>query len=143
MDNVFVTDSLDGKVDVLIPTDDFYPMAGCAIRRSAMPADKLFRDAWRLDSINARVEEDFIGSLEISHNLRRQSREIELEPLDKIYILNIPGTNIQSIEDQREEIRAKYRTIQTELDACTNTQHLREVLVSYGLIGEPFLNPLT
>ena len=61
----------------------------------------------------------------ISHDIRRQKRSEEFQPLDEVIMKQIPGTDTQAIEAQRQAIRDKYTTIQTTIDAA---QHSEEPL---------------
>ena len=66
---------------------------------------------------------------EIGHNIRRANRAKEFEPLDEIIAKQIPGNDISQIELQRQTIRDKYALIQTQIDAASNADDIKSVLV--------------
>lgn len=67
----------------------------------------------------------------ISHDIRRQQRAEEFQPLDEVIMKQIPGTDIQAIEAERQLIRDKYATIQTNIDLATDAETLREIVESF------------
>jgi hypothetical protein len=64
----------------------------------------------------------------ISHNIRRQKRAEEFEPLDQLIMKQIPGTDVQSVEAERQTIRDKYATIQTTIDEAENSNELLNIV---------------
>lgn len=66
----------------------------------------------------------------ISHDIRRQKRTEEFKPLDQVIMKQIPGTDIQSIEAERQAIRDKYAEVQTNIDLATDAETLREIVES-------------
>jgi hypothetical protein len=60
----------------------------------------------------------------ISHEIRRQKRSEEFEPLDAVIMKQIPGTDVQAIEAERQLIRDKYAEIQTNIDAAETDNEL-------------------
>lgn len=66
----------------------------------------------------------------ISHDIRRQKRAEEFKPLDEVIMKQIPGTDVQAVEAQRQEIRDKYSQIQSDIDSATDTQELKNILNS-------------
>lgn len=81
-----------------------------------LPKSRLYRNAW--DDSNP---EDFVAvngakAKQVAHERRRLHRFLELDPLDKEIALNIPGTDIGKIEQQRQKIRDKYAVIQDDID---------------------------
>jgi hypothetical protein len=44
----------------------------------------------------------------ISHEIRRQHRAAEFDPLDQVIMRQIPGTDVVAIETERQLIRDKY-----------------------------------
>jgi hypothetical protein len=71
-------------------------------------------------------------SKEIAHQLRRNQRLSEFEPLDNTIARRIPGTDIAAVEAQRQAIRDKYATMQEMIDAA-NT--FREIKVAIAEIA--------
>jgi len=64
----------------------------------------------------------------ISHDIRRQKRSEEFKPLDEVIMKQIPGTDTQAVEAQRQSIRDKYTTIQTTIDAAQNSEELLAIV---------------
>lgn len=60
----------------------------------------------------------------ISHNIRRQRRAEEFQPLDEVIMKQIPGTDVAAIEAERQVIRDKYSTIQTDIDTAQSSEEL-------------------
>ena len=67
---------------------------------------------------------------EISHNIRREKRTKEFEPLDNLIAKKIPGTNETQIEAQRQEIRDRYAQMQIEIDQAQSPEELKSILTS-------------
>ena len=65
---------------------------------------------------------------EIVHTARRKARTEEFKPYDEIIMKQIPGNDFDNAEAERVKIRAKYATIQEEIDACTDAEQLKEKL---------------
>ena len=66
----------------------------------------------------------------ISHDIRRQKRAEEFAPLDEVIMKQIPGTDVQAVEAERQEIRDKYSQIQSDIDSATDTQELKNIVNS-------------
>lgn len=64
----------------------------------------------------------------IAHDIRRQHRSEEFKPLDEVIMKQIPGTDIQAVEQQRQLIRDKYATIQTKIDIAENSDELLSIV---------------
>lgn len=64
----------------------------------------------------------------ISHNIRRQRRAEEFQPLDEVIMKQIPGTDVQAVEAERQLIRDKYTTIQTAIDTAQNSSELLTIV---------------
>lgn len=64
----------------------------------------------------------------ISHDMRRQRRAEEFKPLDEVIMKQIPGTDVQQVEQQRQLIRDKYAAIQTEIDDAADVDTLKSIL---------------
>jgi cephalosporin hydroxylase len=64
----------------------------------------------------------------ISHDIRRQKRSEEFQPLDEVIMKQIPGTDTQAIEAERQLIRDKYTTIQTTIDSAHNSEELLAIV---------------
>ena len=66
----------------------------------------------------------------IAHQMRREARAKEFEPLDEKIAKQIPGTSIEDVEAQRQLIRDKYQVIQEQLNAATSVEELKAKLVN-------------
>lgn len=66
----------------------------------------------------------------ISHDIRRQKRAEEFQPLDEVIMKQIPGTDVNAIEAERQVIRDKYATIQTDIDSAENSEELATIVNS-------------
>jgi len=64
----------------------------------------------------------------ISHDIRRQKRAEEFQPLDEVIMKQIPGTDIQAVEAERQLIRDKYDSLQTQIDASESIDSLTLVV---------------
>jgi hypothetical protein len=64
----------------------------------------------------------------ISHAIRRQKRSEEFEPLDQVIMRQIPGTDIQAVEAQRQAIRDRYAVVQTTIDSAQDSDQLLTVI---------------
>lgn len=64
----------------------------------------------------------------ISHDIRRQKRAEEFQPLDEVIMKQIPGTNVQEVEAQRQAIRDKYAEIQNNIDNATDSDALLNIV---------------
>jgi hypothetical protein len=64
----------------------------------------------------------------ITHEFRRKRRSWEFAPLDSLIASNIPGTDPQAIEAQRQQIRDKYAVIQVQIDEAQTPQELTAIL---------------
>lgn len=64
----------------------------------------------------------------IAHNMRRSARAEEFAPLDAVIMKQIPGTDIQAIESQRQAIRDKYAQLQAQMDSAQTIDELKSLL---------------
>jgi hypothetical protein len=64
----------------------------------------------------------------IGHGMRRAARAEEFKPLDELLMRQIPGTDTQAIEAERQNIRDKYAEVQTQIDASLTTDEIKEAL---------------
>ena len=91
-----------------------------------IPTDRTFRNAWVKSG--ATVVEDLPKSKEIAHERRREARAEEFKPHDEVIMKQIPGADATAAEAARAEIRTKYATMQTEIDAATSTAEIKTAL---------------
>ena len=66
----------------------------------------------------------------IAHDIRRQQRAQEFEPLDQVIMKQIPGTDVQQVEQQRQQIRDRYVQVQNNIDQATDVDTLLQVVES-------------
>lgn len=64
----------------------------------------------------------------IGHDIRRAARAEEFKPLDEVIMKQIPGTDVQAVEAQRQAVRDKYAGIQTLIDAATSPEEIKAAL---------------
>jgi len=89
---------------------------------AAIPADRLFRRAWKCGA--GRVDVDMAKAKDVAHDLRREARAKEFAPLDEKIAKQLPGDDLAVIEGQRVDIRRKYDGIQTEIDGAVSVEEL-------------------
>lgn len=66
----------------------------------------------------------------ICHDIRRAARAEEFRPLDEVIMKQIPNTDITAVEIERQVIRNKYATIQSDIDAAQTIEQLADRLAS-------------
>ncbi len=91
-----------------------------------IPADRTFRDAWV--KAGAFIAEDLPKAKKIAHKSRREKRAEEFAPHDDVIAKQIPGADADAAEAARADIRTKYATMQTEIDAATTTAEIKTAL---------------
>ena len=64
----------------------------------------------------------------IAHEVRRQRRAEEFDPLDQVIMKQIPGTDVVAVEAQRQAIRDKYAEIQINIDSAQDSDELLTVI---------------
>lgn len=64
----------------------------------------------------------------IAHDMRRVKRSEEFAPHDEVIAKQIPGADATAAETARAEIRAKYATVQTNIDAAADVDALKAVV---------------
>ena len=67
----------------------------------------------------------------ISHDKRRAARAEEFAPLDQQIALQLPGVDSASVEAQRQVVRDKYATIQTQIDEATDVETLKSIIDTF------------
>jgi hypothetical protein len=60
--------------------------------------------------------------------MRRAARAEEFKPLDEIIMKQIPGTDVQGVEAQRQAIRDKYTAMQSSIDAAATPEQIKAAL---------------
>lgn len=66
----------------------------------------------------------------IAHEMRRAKREEEFKPHDEVIMKQIPGADADAAETARVAVRAKYETVQTNIDAAADVDALKTVVES-------------
>lgn len=64
----------------------------------------------------------------IGHDIRRAARAAEFAPLDEVIAKQIPGTDAQAVEAQRQAVRDKYAAIQADIDAASTVDEIKAAL---------------
>lgn len=64
----------------------------------------------------------------ITHEIRRAKRAEEFAPHDEVIMKQIPGNDYTAAEAARAEIRAKYETIQTDIDSAVDADTLLTIV---------------
>ena len=66
----------------------------------------------------------------IAHDVRRAKRAEEFAPFDEVIMKQIPGADADAAEVSRADIRTKYATVQTNIDAAADVAALKTVVES-------------
>lgn len=69
----------------------------------------------------------------IAHEIRRKARADEFAPLDEAIMKQIPGTDVEALEAQRQAIREKYAAMQLEIDQATSPEEIKQSIFPGGL----------
>lgn len=64
----------------------------------------------------------------IAHDVRRAARAEEFKPLDEVIMKQIPNTDVQAIEAERQAIRDKYAEMQAAIDVAATVEQIKEVM---------------
>lgn len=107
----------------LISKDIPQDVTSYTVEDEDLPNNVMFRDAWELTDGKVTINLD--KSKEISHNLRRQKRALELKQYD--LEVTVPSLAEQA-EQQRQIIREKYDAIQTEIDEAEDIETLEKIV---------------
>ena len=65
---------------------------------------------------------------DIAHEMRRAKRAEEFAPHDEVIMKQIPGADADAAEVARVAIRAKYETVQTDINDAINEVELRNIV---------------
>lgn len=126
-----------GGVSVVIPTGELSIEEVAAkdvpegiayeiVEDDAIPSDRTFRGAWILG--NCCIEHNIDKCREIAHDIRRNQRAEEFEPLDKVISLQLPGMDMVATEAGRQLIRKKYAEIQKKINAAKTPEEIKTIL---------------
>lgn len=113
---------IDQLVGMVVPEGVSYEIVDDDI----IPSDRTFRDAWV--KTGSTITEDLAKAKEIGHEYRRVKRAEEFAPHDDLIAKQIPGADAEAAEAARADIRAKYATMQEDIDAATTTAQIKTVL---------------
>lgn len=64
----------------------------------------------------------------IAHDVRRAARAEEFKPLDEVIMKQIPNTDVQAVEAQRQAVRDKYTEMQAAIDAASTVEQIKGVM---------------
>ena len=137
MSKIIFLDPEEGTLAVVHPTGEvpIEQLAGIVVPEGVsyqivdddtIPSDRTFRDAWVNNG--STVSEDLEKSKQIGHQYRRAKRAEEFAPHDDVIAKQIPGADTDAAEAARADIRTKYATMQTEIDAATTTAEIKTAL---------------
>ena len=65
---------------------------------------------------------------DIAHGIRRTLRAEEFKPLDDVIAKQIPGTDAQAVEAQRQLVRDKYAAMQVSIESAESAEALKATL---------------
>jgi hypothetical protein len=124
----------DGGVAVIIPTESVEAALKDVptgvpyeiVSADDIPTDRFFRSAWKADGTT--IEVDMVKAKTIGHDIRRQQRAAEFAPHDEVIAKQIPGKDVSAAEAARQAIRDKFDVVQTDIDAATTPQQIKEAL---------------
>lgn len=73
---------------------------------------------------------DMTKARAIAHDKRRAARAAEFSPLDEVIAKQIPGTDVQAVEVERQAVREKYAAMQTAIDAAGTVDAIKLAMPS-------------
>lgn len=119
----------------LIDSDDFEELltkdipegvTTYTVEDSELPTQTTFRDAWKIKGKKKiTIELDLDKAKELTHQVRRQARALELKQYD--IEATVPSLSEQA-EADRQVIRDKYATIQDNIDNAEDVESLEIIL---------------
>lgn len=71
---------------------------------------------------------DMTKAKEIGHEIRRDLRSKEFEPLDNVIMKQIPDTDFNAVESERQLVREKYDAIQIKIDKAKDANTILDAL---------------
>lgn len=69
----------------------------------------------------------------IAHDVRRSARAEEFKPLDEVIMKQIPNTDVQAVEVERQAIRDKYAEMQAAIDAAVAVDEIKAAMPQQGV----------
>lgn len=118
-DEILENEDYEELISKDIPQD----VASYTVEDEDLPINVMFRDAWELTDGTVTINLD--KSKELAHQQRRQKRTLELKQYD--LEATVPSLAEQA-EQQRQIIREKYDTIQTEIDEAEDIETLEKII---------------
>lgn len=91
-----------------------------------IPSDRFFRSAWVIN--DGSIEHDLDKCKEIGHAIRRENRAKDFEPLDQIITKQLPDTDLNLVEEKRQEIRDYYAAMQVKIDSAITPEEIKQAL---------------
>ena len=64
----------------------------------------------------------------IAHDARRAARAAEFAPLDEVITKQIPGTDTQAVEAQRQSVRDKYAAMQSAINSASTVDGIKAAM---------------
>lgn len=68
----------------------------------------------------------------IAHDVRRAARAEEFKPLDEVIMKQIPNTDVQAVEAERQSIRDKYAAMQVAIDSAVDVEEIKAAMPQQG-----------
>lgn len=68
----------------------------------------------------------------IAHDVRRAARAEEFKPLDEVIMKQIPNTDVQAIEVERQAVRDKYAAMQAAIDSAVDVEEIKAAMPQQG-----------
>ena len=68
----------------------------------------------------------------IAHDVRRAARAEEFKPLDEVIMKQIPNTDVQAVEAERQAIRDKYAEMQAAIDSAVAVDEIKAAMPQQG-----------
>ena len=89
---------------------------------------QILADLMELVEKNNMIKINIEKAKTVAHDIRRKTREQEFSPLDNLIMKQIPNTDIQAVEQQRQQIRDKYALMQDKIDKASSIEEIKEAL---------------
>ncbi len=68
----------------------------------------------------------------IAHEVRRAARAEEFKPLDEVIMKQIPNTDVQAVEVERQAVRDKYAAMQAAIDSAVAVDEIKAAMPQQG-----------
>lgn len=137
-----IIDNGDGTVSILVPAKNTKLTMQEIVNKDApgaeivdeseIPSDRTFRDQWTKTVLNypgLKVGVDIAKAATALHIKRREKRDAEMAPYDDAIAKQIPGSNPQDLEVERQKIRVANALVQAEIDSATIPDELKAIYI--------------